>query len=93
MNIDATFGVWLHAKDSLFLKLHPSVFSSSVVDDMPTLPASFASAFDLYHRLHYLYMYASTRSRVLKYKDLQKREELLKTLRSRYMYNFNKNLC
>lgn len=93
LNIDATFGVWLHAKDSLFLKLHPSVFSSSVVDDMPTLPAAFASAFDLYHRLHYLYTYASTRCRVLKYKDLQKRDELLKTLRSRYMYNFNKKLC
>nr|DAU30644.1 MAG TPA: Replication associated protein [Microviridae sp.] len=92
-DVDATFPVWLHAKDSLFLKLHPSVFASSVVDDMPTFPKDMMMVFDTYHCFHYLYMYASTLRRVLHFKDLQKREELLKTLRSRYMYNFNKKLC
>lgn len=92
-DVDATFSVWLHAKDSLFLKLHPSVFVSSVVDDIPTLPKDMMMVFDMYHRLHFLYMYASTLRRVLHFKDLQKREELLKTLRARYMYNYNKKLC
>lgn len=92
-SIDATFRVWLHAKDSLFLKLHPSVFACSASYDEPLLGSRFADTFMYFHQLHYLYMYCSTLQRVQKYNDEYKRECIISDLRSRYMFNFNKNLC
>lgn len=92
-SIDATFRVWLHAKDSLFLKLHPSVFACSASCDEPLLGSQFADTFMYFHQLHYLYMYCSTLQRVQKFNDVYKRECIISDLRSRYMFNFNKNLC
>lgn len=92
-DVDATFRIWLHAKDSLFLKLHPSVFACSVSADFPAIRSDMAIIFREYSILHFFYMYVSTRQRILKLNDIEKRNDLLSKLRSRYMYNFNKKLC
>lgn len=92
-NIDATFRVYLHTKDSLFLKLHPSVFTDSCKLDFPNIDLFCRDLFKSLDAWHYVYMYVSTKQRFERLKDSDYKSQQLDLLRSRYMFKFNKNYC
>lgn len=92
-NIDACFRVWLHAKDSLFLKLHPSVFDVPIFVDSPSLSLQMRYVFQECYIWHLVYMYVSTYQRLMRLSDSDKHQKLLDELRYQYIYKFNKTLC